>query len=180
MTTLINRVVGGSGMRTHTSKLGKFFVVSLALSTPIFKYDRLWTVELPKLPIVVTLQQWNIWDIPQLVSDDIFCWKLVNLEPRAVQKNSELKSMWPQSRPSHNSVYQHSHCSTLLIGCLNLSASLWFGIKVKIICYPSPLGNVWDSMGDETLVKISNDLLHNMDEPGWDFRLRSCVKFHLS
>ena len=33
--------------------------------------------------------------------------------------------MWPQPWPKHNSAYQGSHCSTLLIGCLNLSASLY-------------------------------------------------------
>ena len=61
MAALISRVVGGSRLWSHTSKLGKFFVMPMALSTPIFnkKYDQPRIVELPKLPTVVTLLHWN-------------------------------------------------------------------------------------------------------------------------
>ena len=67
-----------------------FVMLPLALSTAIFnkKSHPTWAVECLKLPIVVTLLQWNFCDIPQLVLDGIFCWKLVYLEPRALQKTS--------------------------------------------------------------------------------------------
>ena len=82
---LIHRVVRGSGAGPHTSKLATFFVMPLALTIPICnkKSHPTWAVECHKLFIEVTLLQWKFWDIPQLVSDVIFCCKSAYLVPRA-------------------------------------------------------------------------------------------------
>ena len=55
--SLINKVVGGEGVRSHTSKLRKFFVMPLALSILIFNkgYDRTRTLQILRFPIVVTV-----------------------------------------------------------------------------------------------------------------------------
>ena len=44
-------------------------------------------MECLKLPIVVTLLQWNFWDIPQLVSDVIFLLKISVLGAKGITKN---------------------------------------------------------------------------------------------
>ena len=75
MTALINIVVVVAGLRSHTSKLGKFFVMPLALRIPIFnkKSHPTLAVERLKNSIVVKLLQWEDCVVPQFVSDHIFC-----------------------------------------------------------------------------------------------------------
>ena len=67
----------------------------------------------------------KFWDIPQLLTGEIFRWKLAYLEPRVLQKNPQIRSIWPLPCSSHNSVYQGSHCSALLIGCVKFCSRLY-------------------------------------------------------
>ena len=66
--------------------------------------------------------------------------------------------MWPW--PSHNSVYQGSHCSTLRIGCLDLSASLYILhasralLKYNTFC-KSDLTNTLEIKTVENLAHVS-------------------------
>ena len=64
MTTLIGWVLGGAGVRSHTSMLDTFCVYTLALSMPISKKKSLqrFLEKTPKLFIVVTcLAQLDFW-----------------------------------------------------------------------------------------------------------------------
>ena len=46
-----------------------------------------------KLSIEVTLLQWKVCDVPQLQSNEIFCYKLAYLMPRAQRKRSQLHNL---------------------------------------------------------------------------------------
>ena len=62
-------------MGSHTSNLWKFFVMTLALHITIFnkKFHPTQAVERLKNSIVVKLLQWEVYEVPQFVSDHIFC-----------------------------------------------------------------------------------------------------------
>ena len=76
-TTLITSGVGEAGVNTPTSKKGRFFVISLAYHVSIFnkifighKLRNVPNFNTPNFVSYTTLPE--VWDIPQLVSDNFF------------------------------------------------------------------------------------------------------------
>ena len=127
---LINRVVGGSVLRSHTSKLGDF-CFALGSKNTNFK-QKIWSTTNFGTSLTSHCSNYTTMGFLRHSTacvEWVFCWKLVEIfrSKGSTKKIPQLKfrSMWPQSWSSHNVVYQRSHYSTLLIGCLNSSASLY-------------------------------------------------------
>ena len=57
-------------------------------------------------------------------------WKLAYLVSRCIQKVPQHRSMWLYPCPDYNSVYQGSHCSGLLLLCVNLFGRLYIVIEL--------------------------------------------------
>ena len=98
MTCLIDRVLDGTGMKSHSSMLGKFFVYTLAICMPIFK---------KKSPRRFFLENCHTW-----------CQGIYKKRPQH-------RSMWLHPCPVQNSVYQASHCSPFLKVSLNFCSRVY-------------------------------------------------------
>ena len=133
MTTLIDGVVGRAG--AHTSKLG-LFCNALANGYKYANFQQ-------KITSDTSCRMYQIFHCSK-VSDEIFCWKLAYLEPRALRNIPDLElAVRPHPCPFINYFYQGSHCSTLLIGCLNLSGSdNFFGKFLEFHKVTDSVGNI--------------------------------------
>ena len=69
--TLISSCVGGARTNPPTYEIWAYFLMCLALNVPIFNKK-----SLPTRAVKTFKNLTKVWKFPQLVSNEIFCWKL--------------------------------------------------------------------------------------------------------
>ena len=131
MTCLIGEAVDGPGMKSHTSMLGTFFVYTLGLSMPIFKKkslrrflgksSKLWVLH--KNDFLCNTQSLELF--PRNLREDFFL-KIGILSPKVYTKiRPQHRSMKLHPCLAQRSVFQASHWSALLIGCVKFCSRLY-------------------------------------------------------
>ena len=119
MTCLIDRILDGAGMKSHASWP---FVCRFSRKNIHWNvWDNFQTFHCSNVML-----QWKGWNSFPGFSGRIFFLENWYTQFQGVYKKCpQQRRMWPHPCPVQNFVYQASHCSTLLIGWLNLCSRVY-------------------------------------------------------